>query len=54
MPLRPCGFHDFPFEPLGRPGNDKASYASPVQASLAGRQVILSVNAASPARLKSR
>ncbi len=34
-------------EPLWRSGNDKASYASPVLATLAGRQVILSANAAS-------
>ncbi|MDQ3623525.1 MAG: PQQ-like beta-propeller repeat protein [Verrucomicrobiota bacterium] len=34
-------------EPLWRSGRDKASYASPVLASLAGRRVVLSVNARS-------
>ena len=34
-------------EPLWRSGADKASYASPIIATLAGRRVILSVNAAS-------
>jgi outer membrane protein assembly factor BamB len=34
-------------KPLWRAGKDKASYASPIVASLAGRRVVLSVNAAS-------
>jgi len=34
-------------EPLWHSGTDKASYASPILATLAGRRVILSVNAAS-------
>ena len=34
-------------EPLWQSGADKASYASPILATLAGRRVILSVNAAS-------
>ena len=34
-------------EPLWRAGTDKASYASPILATLAGRRVVLSVNAKS-------
>src|SRR5207245_260039 len=34
-------------QPLWRSGTDKASYASPILATLAGRRVIVSVNAAS-------
>lgn len=40
-------YHRQTGQPLWRAGTDKASYASPVLANLAGRRVILSVNAAS-------
>jgi outer membrane protein assembly factor BamB len=39
-------YHCTTGEPLWKSGTDKASYASPILATLAGRRVVLSVNAA--------